>query len=92
MIKMKNWIILFVFLLFSCLCESQNLKGFEFKDNLLEARFGPENGYAIYDPGMILFFTRFRGHCRLIPWIGNHQRGFVDSKIGRILGLKLLSK
>lgn len=31
------------------LCEekaSQSIEGFEFKDNLLENRFGPQNGYA----------------------------------------------
>ena len=27
------------------------MMGFEFEDNLLEDRFGPENGYAIYDTG-----------------------------------------
>lgn len=26
--------------------------GLEFEDNLLEDRFGPENGYAIYDTGL----------------------------------------
>ena len=52
-------IILFFLLLFFCSCESQNLKGFKFEDNLLEARFGPENGYAIYDPGWIFYSSLF---------------------------------
>ena len=41
----------FLILLLFRPCESQDLKGFQFEDNLLEARFGPENGYAIYDTG-----------------------------------------
>ena len=41
----------FLILLLFRPCESQDLKGFQFEDNFLEARFGPENGYAIYDTG-----------------------------------------
>ena len=47
---MKKRIFCFLFL-FLCQCECQNMIGFEFEDNLLEDRFGPENGYAIYDTG-----------------------------------------
>ena len=39
-------------LLFIRSCQCQDLKGLKFEDNLLEARFGPENGYAVYDTGM----------------------------------------
>ena len=48
---MKKKILCFI-LLFFCQCKCQNMIGFEFKDNLLEDRFGPENGYAIYDTGL----------------------------------------
>ena len=44
--------ILCFLLLFICRCQSQDLKGLKFEDNLLEARFGPENGYAVYDTGL----------------------------------------
>lgn len=45
---------IFWFLLFIISpCQSQTLKGFKFEDNLIEARFGPENGYAIYDTGFL---------------------------------------
>ena len=44
-------------LLFIRPCQSQDLKGLKFEDNLLEARFGPENGYAVYDTGM--FYGNF---------------------------------
>ena len=44
--------ILCLLLLFICPCQSQDLKGLKFEDNLLEARFGPENGYAVYDTGL----------------------------------------
>ena len=47
---MKKRIFCFL-ILFFCQCKSQNINGFKFEDNLLEARFGPENGYAIYDTG-----------------------------------------
>ena len=39
-------------LLFFGQCKSENMIGFKFEDNLLEDRFGPENGYAIYDTGL----------------------------------------
>ena len=45
--KMIFWILIF----FINPCQSQNLKGLKYEDNLLEARFGPENGYAIFDTG-----------------------------------------
>lgn len=48
---MKKKILWFI-LLFFCQCKCQNMIGFEFEDNLLEDRFGPENGYAIYDTGL----------------------------------------
>ena len=39
-----------IFVLFLCLplANGQTYKGFQFLDNLLPARFGPENGYADY--------------------------------------------
>ena len=36
--------------------------GLEFEDNLLEDRFGPENGYAIYDTGLYTVL-----HIYLLP-------------------------
>ena len=36
--------------------------GLEFEDNLLEDRFGPENGYAIYDTGFYIVL-----HIYLLP-------------------------
>ena len=36
--------------------------GLEFEDNLLEDRFGPENGYAIYDTGLYTVL-----HINLLP-------------------------
>ena len=33
-----------------CICK--NLKGYYFKDNLLDMRFGPENGYLDFDTGL----------------------------------------
>ena len=33
-------------------CTCKNLKGYYFKDNLLDMRFGPENGYVDFDTGL----------------------------------------
>ena len=30
-------------------CSGQNYSGFHFEDNHVEARFGPENGYLVYE-------------------------------------------
>ena len=56
--KYVRMIICFL-LLFIRPCQSQDLKGFIFEDNLLEARFGPENGYAVYDTGMFYRYAKF---------------------------------
>ena len=51
---MKNKMMRFVifptlFLHQIAICQGQNYKGFHFKDNLLEERFGPDNGYGDYE-------------------------------------------
>ena len=38
--------------MFSVPVTSETLKGYYFKDNLLDMRFGPENGYADYETGI----------------------------------------
>ena len=42
---------LLLFLLLPCLSFSQPLAGYHFQDNLLEQRFGPENGYTTFNTG-----------------------------------------
>ena len=50
-------------------CSAQNYSGFHFEDNRVEARFGPENGYLVYEtnipiPNMVtrVFNVYFFGH------------------------------
>ena len=47
--KNKNLrMFLILFLHQISICQGQNYKGFHFEDNLLEERFGPDNGYGVY--------------------------------------------
>ena len=48
MINKKLRFLLFLFLHQIFICQGQNYKGFNFEDNLLEERFGPDNGYGVY--------------------------------------------
>ena len=49
MMKNKKLRLLFILFLNQILiCQGQNYKGFNFEDNLLEERFGPDNGYGVY--------------------------------------------
>ena len=44
--------LLLIWFMFSVPVTSETLKGYYFKDNLLDMRFGPENGYADYETGI----------------------------------------
>ena len=44
----KHRLFLILFLYQISICQGQNYKGFHFEDNLLEERFGPDNGYGVY--------------------------------------------
>ena len=52
-IRIKGKMIFCILIFLLNPCQSQELKGLKYEDNLLEARFGPENGYAIFDTGLI---------------------------------------
>lgn len=41
-----SFLLILLFFLPPSLCTSQSVDGLHFKDNLLEERFGPQNGYA----------------------------------------------
>ena len=62
----RNPMIFCFLLLFICLCQSQDLKGIKFEDNLLEARFGPENGYAVYNTGLLFEKFHFQKYLNTV--------------------------